>query len=200
MFARYNFKISCTLKKRFKINNKKYNNFKAAKIFFIISFLFVCCNDAFANPEPLGIKLNIDTISKVKEKYIITKTTQHFVEGYSNNAINIEGSDLEGMLAVEISTNEKEIVEAIAMFFNMDRFDELFSTLKSKYKISNSEFSPGRDKFVEFTCGDCLILLADNPKYNHVSVIYTTRKLVDKNAAQNKKKIKSEIQKIKKIL
>lgn len=179
-----------------KLNKNKRKVFDFIK-FTVFIFGAFCYDDAYANPEPLGIKLNQDNINKVKEKYKIIRNSDSIVDGYHNISLSTKNIDIESISKVLMVSNPDGVIEAVVLTLGKNKFEEFSNNLKSKYKLIKSEIPFVGNKQVVFKDGDCEIEISAPHMSFDMDIIYATNNFLKKinNQVEKEEKEKKEVAK-----
>lgn len=153
----------------------------------IISF---CAN---ANPSPLGFELNRSTISDVEKQYRITVKERNYWDG-NNYYINIRDVKLDGLRELLVICNDNDVIQALILTVDKDKFPKFFDSLSEKYQIVAKETHMFGYKKAEFNADQSIIIM-ESPHFSFdMWIIYITKSFYEKY-----KKQRAEEEEIKKV-
>ncbi len=87
-----------------------------------------------ANPAPLSFELNKTTISDVEKVHHIIKKENNHWDGY-NYYVNVIDVKLEGLTKLLIICNDDNIIQAVILTIDKNKFTEFYQLLSEKYKL-----------------------------------------------------------------
>nr|WP_253308560.1 hypothetical protein [Rickettsia endosymbiont of Ceutorhynchus assimilis] len=158
------------------------------KISFFVFVIFFYIN-SHAIPVPIGLELNKATITDIMKKYKITKKESNYWQGY-NYFIDIKDINLEKISQVLVICNDFNIVEAVILTIDKNKFEEFYTALTSKYTLIKKDIKPEGSKSAAFTDGDCSIILEAPEISFDMELTYVTdnfyKKFLDKLEQEEK--------------
>ncbi|WP_342271708.1 hypothetical protein [Candidatus Tisiphia endosymbiont of Parasteatoda lunata] len=86
----------------------------------------------------MGFELNKASIADVERVYQITKKERNHWDGY-NYYVNVREVKLEGLTELLVICNDDNIIQAIILTINNDKFTEFYELLAEKYKLTHSQ-------------------------------------------------------------
>jgi hypothetical protein len=166
---------------------------------FYILFISIFNLNTSANPAPLGFELNKASIADVEQVYQITKKERNHWDGY-NYYVNVRDVKLEGLTELLVICNDDNIIQAIILTINNDKFTEFYELLSEKYKLTHSQNPNLGNKEIRFADGSCTIIL-DAPLLSFsMSLIYITDEFLTKFKGKQKEEEKVKKAKGKELL
>jgi len=168
--------------------------------FIIAIFLFIPCVFAYAAPSPLGLEIGKATLLDMKDKYKIISSKENATKNYYNHYLNINNANIKGLTKALVITNDKDIVEVVALTFHNSKFDEIYSTLAKKYSVQAAQIPFVGNKLVELKSDDILIsIIAPHMSFD-MNVYYSTKNFDDLSSARIKQEEQSESRKTESML
>ena len=153
--------------------------------FILLLFFTTVSLNSSANPAPLGFELNRSTISDVEKKYSITVKEKNYWEG-NNYYINIKSVKLAGLRELLVICNDSDIIQAVIITIDKDKFTEFFNLLSEKYQLIEKETPSLGYRKAKFA-SDQSIIIMDSPYFSfYMSLIYITNDFYTK--FQNKQR------------
>lgn len=95
--------------------------------------IFVSLN-SYSNPTPLGLELNKATTSDLIKKYKITEKELNYWQGH-NYFIEPNEKYISKALVI---CNDFNIIEAVILTIDKNKFEEFYEILKDKYSLVNN--------------------------------------------------------------
>ncbi|HJD62003.1 MAG TPA: hypothetical protein LFW14_00045 [Rickettsia endosymbiont of Degeeriella rufa] len=135
--------------------------------YFII--IFVSLN-SYSNPTPLGLELNKATASDLTKKYKITGEELNYWQGY-NYFIEPNEKYISKALVI---CNDFNIIEAVILTIDKNKFEEFYEILKDKYSLVNNIIEQESKKTATFSDDDCLVILELSKDNSDMELVYVT--------------------------
>ncbi|HJD61006.1 MAG TPA: hypothetical protein LFV90_02400 [Rickettsia endosymbiont of Columbicola hoogstraali] len=135
--------------------------------YFII--IFVSLN-SYSNPTPLGLELNKATASDLTKKYKITGEELNYWQGY-NYFIEPNEKYISKALVI---CNDLNIIEAVILTIDKNKFEECYEILKDKYSLVNNIIEQESEKIATFSDDDCLVILELSKDNSDMELVYVT--------------------------
>ena len=140
---------------------------------FLLLLILFLNNCAYAVPAPIGLELNKATLSDVTKKYKIIKKERNYWDGY-NYFIDSKDIDVENISNALVICDDQDIVQAIILTANKNKFQEFYDMLSDKYTLKNKTIPFVGNKNATFTDDECSIIL-DAPHLSFdMELIYIT--------------------------
>lgn len=163
--------------------------FKGCKMrfFLILSALAVF---AFANPTPLGFEIDKATYQQVVSKYR-TKTFNRSSSGGKSISVDSSNFELDGLTRdyVRFSFDAQDKLVYVSLTFNRNKYNELLSSLRQKYRLTKNTTNRQGEKFAEFESGNCIINLDGLDK---VHLYYTSKDEIKRNISKEEEFMQRE--------
>lgn len=163
----------------------------------LVLLSFLLCNVlSYANPSPLGLELDRSSLADLAKKYTIIKKQPNHWDGY-NYYIDVQDIQLENISSAMVICNDHQIIQAVVLSINKNKFQEFYDMLANKYTIKEKDVSLVGNKAVTFTDDQCTIIL-DAPYLDfNMELAYITNEFFkkftdkfDKERRQKKEKVK----------
>lgn len=142
------------------------------KNLFYLIIMFFCLN-SYSSPMPLGLELSKTTALDLTKKYKIALKEINYWQGY-NYFIDVNNIDMKNISKALVICNDLNIVEAVMLSIDNNKFEELYDILKNKYSLVENIENKQGTKTATFTDNDCLVILESyelNPK---LELVYIT--------------------------
>lgn len=141
--------------------------------FILLLFTITISLNSSANPAPFGFELNRSTISDVEKKYSITVKEKNYWEG-NNYYINIKSVKLAGLRELLVICNDSDVIQAVIITIDKDKFTEFFGLLSEKYQLLEKSTPSLGYRKAKFTADQSIIIM-DSPYFSfYMSIIYIT--------------------------
>jgi len=168
------------------------------KYFFYFFVIFYCLN-SYSNPTPLGLELNKTTAFDLIQKYKIIRKELNYWQGYNYfiEPNDIKAKDISKVLVI---CNDLNIIEAVILTIDKDKFEEFYKILNDKYNVVNNTQEQENGKTVTFSDGDCVVIL-ESSEYNlEMELVYITNSFYKNFLNKLEKEEKLEQEQIKDLL
>ncbi|MFY9589559.1 hypothetical protein [Rickettsia endosymbiont of Halotydeus destructor] len=149
--------------------------------------------NSYAMPVPIGLELNKATVSDIIKKYKVIKKESNYWQGY-NYFIDIKDINLEKISQALVICNDFNIVEAVILTIDKNRFEEFYTALTNKYVLIKKDIKMGGNKSAAFTDEDCSIILEAPELGFDMELTYVTDNFYKKflNKLEEEEKLQQE--------
>jgi hypothetical protein len=151
--------------------------------FFLLLTTIIISFSAYANPTPLGFVLNNSTISDVEKQYRITVKEQNYWDG-NNYYLNVRDAKLDGLRELLVICNDSDVIQAVILTVNQDKFWEYFDFFSEKYEMTEKEIAISEYRKAKFTADQSIIIIESPCLMFDMSIIYITRDFYEKYKKQ----------------
>lgn len=129
------------------------------KVKLIISTLILLAITAYADPAPFGLEIGKASVENVKEKYT-TKYTG--INKFSNGEMyemDVSELSFDGLESVVLIFGDNKKLRAVLCKLQKEKFNYLFTTMRSKYKLVSSNIPFVGDTSAKFVNGNTEVIL-----------------------------------------
>lgn len=165
------------------------------KNLFCFVTIFLSLN-SYSNPIPLGLELNKTTALDLIKKYKITGKELNYWQGYN---YSIEPNEKHISKALVIC-NDFNIIEAVILTIDNNKFEEFYEILKNKYSLVNNTIEQENWKTATFSDDDCLVILESSEYNSEMELVYITNSFYKNFLNKLEKEEKLEQAQIKNLL
>lgn len=154
-------------------------------------FIIFLCLNAYSNHIPLGLELNKTTNIDLAKKYKIINKEPNYWQGY-NYYIEPNEKTISKALVI---CNDFNIIEAVILTIDKNKFEEFYSILKDKYSLEEEN-----DYAATFKTGDCLVILESSELNPEMELVYITNGFYKEFLNKLDKEEKLEQEQMKRLL
>ena len=156
----------------------------------VFGTLLILAVFAFANPAPLGFEIDKATYQQVTAKYR-TKTFNRSSSGGKSISVDSRNFELDGLTRdyVRFDFDSKDKLVYVSLTFTRNKYNELLSSLRAKYRLVKMTTSRQGEKFAEFEDGNCIINLDGLEK---IHLYYTSKDELKRNISKEEEFIQKE--------
>ncbi|WP_341790279.1 hypothetical protein [Rickettsia endosymbiont of Polydrusus tereticollis] len=164
--------------------------------FLFVTFFYI---NSYAMPVPISLELNKATVDDIIKKYKITKKEPNYWQGY-NYFIDIKDVNLEKISRALVICNDFNIVEAVILTIDKNKFEEFYTALTSKYMLVKQDIKPEGNKSATFINDGCSIIL-EAPEFSvDMELTYVTDNFYKKFLEKLEQEEKLQQEQIKNLL
>ncbi|MDR2636074.1 MAG: hypothetical protein LBC08_04505 [Campylobacteraceae bacterium] len=131
------------------------------RLFVAVSIAFSTLLAASENPSPLGLEIGVATVKDAKAKLALELDGINPASGGEQYSVtDIKAVNLDGLrkAAIFFDKKGKLVYVGLEFDFGIERFNNLYESLKKKYTVKSEKFS--YPPFVAFTAGNSEIRLS----------------------------------------
>ena len=163
---------------------------------FLIIFLSL---NSYSNPTPLGLELNKTTALDLAQKYKIARKELNYWQGYNYfiEPDDIKAKNISKALAI---CNDFNIIEAVILTIDKDKFAEFYKILNDKYDLVNNILEQESVKTATFSDNDCLVILESSEYNPEMELVYITNSFYKSFLNKLEKEEELELKQIKDLL
>ncbi len=165
-----------------------------------LSILLLCPLLLSANPKPFELEINKSTINDLNNKYSSEYIGMNQYSEGKMFKININELKFDGLEEAIAIYSKDEVLKAILLKLPKTKFDYIFKSLESKYKIINKEIPFVGDKSAKFIDDTTNIAVSAPHMSFSMSLEYINqdfyksfKKILNQNEEEKKKKERSQL-------
>jgi hypothetical protein len=133
---------------------------------------------AFGDPAPLGLELGKATVKDARKKYSLQNLGKDKYTLGPMFRIPVSQVNIDDLTDVMLVFDRKGVLQAVALAFPDYKFEEIYRTLRKKYRLVKSENSLVGDKYAEFEDGNSVIVLESGNLGFITTVIYARKEFL----------------------